>query len=169
MRRGGAKQKGASFEREICKKLSLWISRGKAEDLLWRSAMSGGRSTVGRKKGKQHSSQAGDISAVDRRGAPFIEAYYVECKSYKDLNFENLIKGSGHLIDFWKTTKEEAGHYKKHPLLIAKQNNHPAIVCLTKRIAGRYDRTLIKVAVPYHNLYICLLEDFLILNPEDFK
>jgi len=46
MRKGGGKAKGASFERDICRRLSLWVSAGKQEDVFWRSAMSGGRSTV---------------------------------------------------------------------------------------------------------------------------
>lgn len=168
MRQGGGKQKGASFEREVCKRLSLWLSHGTAEDLLWRSAMSGGRSTVGRKKGKLHSAQAGDISAVDARGNPFIDKFYVECKAYKDLDFGNLIKGTGHLIDFWKLAKEDAARYRKRPLLIAKQNNHPIIVCVNGRVAGRYDRSLFKVSVYEANLYIALWEDFLTLNPKEF-
>lgn len=28
-----SKAKGASFERDVCKKLSLWVSDGKREDL----------------------------------------------------------------------------------------------------------------------------------------
>ena len=51
MRKGGGKAKGSSFERLICKELSLWITGGEHQDVFWRSAMSGGRSTVAMKKG----------------------------------------------------------------------------------------------------------------------
>jgi hypothetical protein len=51
MRKGGGKQKGSQFERDVCRELSLWVSHGKQEDVYWRSAMSGGRSTVAALKG----------------------------------------------------------------------------------------------------------------------
>ena len=38
MRKGGGKGKGGNFEREICKALSLWVSKGLNVDLYWRSA-----------------------------------------------------------------------------------------------------------------------------------
>jgi hypothetical protein len=131
MRRGGGKSKGASFERDVCKALSLWISAGTAEDVFWRSAMSGGRSTVAAAKGKSLAQQAGDISAVSRIGAPFIETFYVECKFYRDLKFHGLMTGTGQLATFWGAAKTEAKRYEKLPILIAKQNQLPVIACLS--------------------------------------
>ena len=46
MRKGGGKEKGSSFERLVCKRMSMWLSKGERDDLFWRSAMSGGRATV---------------------------------------------------------------------------------------------------------------------------
>ena len=48
---GYGKQKGGEYERTVCKKLSLWVSNGTRDDIFWRSAMSGGRATLQRKKG----------------------------------------------------------------------------------------------------------------------
>ena len=130
MRKGGGKSKGSSFEREICRELSLWVSNGKQEDIFWRSSISGGRSTVAYAKGKRFAAQAGDISCVDPAGFAFTNRFYIECKFYKDLDYIGLITGKGHLIDFWEETKLQAKKYKKLPLLIAKQNRIPAMACL---------------------------------------
>jgi hypothetical protein len=132
MRAGGGKSKGASFERHVCVQLSLWMSKGAAEDLYWRSSMSGGRSTVAARKGKRLAAQAGDISCIHPTGAPLTKHYYIECKSYRDLNFVGLLTGKGKLIEFWNETRSQAKHYDKRPLLIAKQNQQPIIVCLDR-------------------------------------
>lgn len=161
------KQKGASFERDICKKLSLWLSNDQRQDLLWRSAMSGGRSTVALKAGAKLGAQAGDISSIDRLSHAFVETFMTECKAYRTLNFEGLIKGKGHLIDFWKIATREATKYGKHPLLIGKQNNHPIIVCMTYRGSNILGVTpnMYRLNVPPYNMRIILLDDFLTLSP----
>lgn len=129
MRPGGGKAKGAAFEREVCKRLSLWLTNGTREDTLWRSAMSGGRATVGRSKGKDLNAQAGDISSVHPASSAFCERYYIECKTYRDLQLAGLITGTGTLLKFWRVTQEEAARYNKRPFLIAKQAKYP-ILCL---------------------------------------
>lgn len=118
------KAKGSAFERQVCKELSLWITAGKREDCLWRSAMSGGRATVGRRAGKQHDHHAGDISATSPEGHQLTDRWYIECKFYKDLAIKAaLLEGKGTLAQFWRETCEQASHYNKMPMLIAKQNN----------------------------------------------
>ena len=101
--------------------------------MFWRSAMSGGRATVGAAKGKRMAAQAGDISGVQMGGITFVEEFYIECKNYRDLNFGGLITGKGKLIEFWQETRRQAKHYGKIPMLIAKQNQYPIIVCLDGR------------------------------------
>lgn len=130
MKPGAGKRKGSAFERECCVKLSLWLSDGKVEDVLWRSASSGGRSTVALAKGKRLSAQAGDISCIHPLGARFIEKFFPECKDYADLNFVGLITGKGNLAAFWNEAKTQALNYEKWPILIAKQNRQPTIICL---------------------------------------
>lgn len=123
MRAGGGKQKGSQFERDVCCALSRWISEGKREDLFWRSAMSGGRATVGRKSGKDHAKHAGDISATDPLGHQLTDRFYIECKFYADLKFGSwLLEDVGPLAGFWKIAKEQAEAHKLAPMLIIKQN-----------------------------------------------
>jgi hypothetical protein len=121
------KQKGAGFERDVCKALSLWVSHGASVDLYWRSAMSGGRATVA--KGAVR--QAGDITAVAPEGHILTDQFYIECKTYKDLSLDCFIKGKGTLIDFWKIAQKEAAKYNRGPILIFKQNHWPIMICMS--------------------------------------
>jgi len=102
MRPGGGKAKGAEFERSVCKRLSMWISRGKRDDLFWRSAMSGGRATIGKAAGADRSAQAGDVSAISDGGpftdlaAAFVSCHIIECKTVKDYQLDAfLFEGRG--------------------------------------------------------------------------
>jgi hypothetical protein len=129
MPRSKGKQKGSAFERKVCKALSQWVSAGESEDLFWRSAMSGGRATVGQRRGKSHSRHAGDISATSREGHALTDHWYVECKAYRNLSIDSaMIKSTGFLIKFWDEAVTQAARYKKLPMLIAKQNQVPTIV-----------------------------------------
>ena len=126
MKPGGGKNKGAQFERDICRSLSLWISNGERQDLFWRSAMSGGRATLGLRKGDVLKSQAGDISSIDMLGHHFLETFLIEVKFYKDLELNALIKyNRGSLVNFWDKTVDDAKSFHKKPILIAKQNYSP--------------------------------------------
>lgn len=75
--------KGGAFEREISKKLSLWWSEGKRDDIFWRSSQSGGRATFRGKKGKDTFGSHGDIAALDPIGAPLIKLFCFELKTGK--------------------------------------------------------------------------------------
>ena len=138
------KQKGAGFEREICKKLSLWITKGEKVDCFWRSAMSGGRATVA--KGAVR--QAGDITAVAPEGHALTDVLYIECKNYKDVDLDCLVKGKGTLLTFWKTAQKEAAKYNRIPTLIFKRNHWPIMFC-TSREGIRLLK--IKPSISYHN------------------
>ncbi len=159
-----SKQKGGAFERRICRALSLWVSKGKAEDLFWRSAMSGGRATVMYKKGKSAASQAGDISSVALEGHVLTDLFTIECKNYEDLHLHNLVYGgkSG-IVDFWKQANTDARRNQKEPMLIAKQNRKPEIICLPTNNwpPGLSIGTGPKLMVPEHNMTIYLFKDFL--------
>lgn len=129
MRKGGGKGKGSSFEREVCTKLSLWLTKGVSVDVFWRAAMSGGRATVA--KGMVR--QSGDITAVAPEGHVLTDQCYLECKAYKQLSFDCFFKGKGQLIDFWQVAEKEAVKYNKIPCLIFKQNNYPAMFCTSRK------------------------------------
>lgn len=128
MKRFNSKAKGSAFERAICKQLSLWLTQGKREDVLWRSAMSGGRATVAHRKGKDVR-QCGDLCAVGPEGHAFCAQFFVEIKHVKKLALDQfLIKGTGPLANYWRIVLREAKKHARHPMLIARQNGWPIIV-----------------------------------------
>lgn len=163
MRPGGGKQKGASFEREVCVMLSRWLTNDQQEDVFWRSAMSGGRATVAHKKGgKRLASQVGDISCIHAIGNRFIDAFAPECKFYADLEYKGLLTGRGKLVAFWEEINEQASRYGKHPFLVARQNRMPAHVCLSKAgltELGLKDFNTVLISIPI-DMYILEAEDF---------
>lgn len=72
--------KGSDFERELCKRLSLWWTGGEADDVFWRTSQSGGRATIRQRKGKATAGAYGDIAATDERGVPFLRFMVLELK-----------------------------------------------------------------------------------------
>ena len=169
MRSGGSQQKGSAFERDVCKKLSLWISHDEREDIFWRSAMSGGRATVAmRDRNTKLSSQAGDISLVDPLGAEFITRFMIECKFYKDLQLAvALTKGKGKLIEFWNVAKEEAYTHGKLPILVAKQNRLPTMVVLPFEWTCDIGVNKVRATLWGVEAYVLAFDDFLGLAPTE--
>jgi hypothetical protein len=139
MRPGGGNPKGGAYEREVCRRLSLWVSGGTSADLFWRSAMSGGRATVQLKAGKVNIRQSGDICAIDPMGYPFVEANFTEIKHRKNLSIgRGFVCGTGDLANFWRKAVIEATKYGKRPLLIARQNFFPTLA-ITRQEDGIFD------------------------------
>ncbi len=165
------KQKGGAFERKTCKELSLWISHGKREDLLWRSAMSGGRSTVALKKGKKFKTSSGDISAIHSLGFHLTSKFMIECKHYKNLEFAGLIHNRGKLIAFWQKAKIEATNHSQLPILIAKQNNYPtvAVMCREGMKSFKLKYKTFDLVVPAFDMYIMTFDRFKELNPRALR
>ena len=142
MKPGGGGAKGASFEREICVKLSEWISGGTSKDLLWRSAMSGGRATVMKRKGQTVGNQLGDISAVGEEGHRLTSRFVVECKCVASLDLVPFLyrKPRGRLYAFWQKLTSEVAGTGKQPMLIARQNRYPTLLVVDSGFyAGAFD------------------------------
>lgn len=159
------KIKGSQFEREICKQLSLWISYDERDDIFWRSAMSGGRTTVGLKKGIVRKTQGGDITAIDPIGNKLTDKFIVECKYYRNIHLESMLFGvpkNNSIYEFWMKLNMQAVPVNKEPLLIIKQNNSHKLMGirnneLSKTLKESYGIRPIAVfsnLLPNLNLYI---------------
>jgi hypothetical protein len=136
MKAGGGKAKGANFERFVCKKLSKWLSAGEREDLLWRSAMSGGRATVAHRKGKKDD-QVGDICATSTEGLAFTNRFAVECKYYRDIQMESLLTqhpGKDSLLKFWNEIDLKAAEVNRLAMLVFKQNQGETWVLMRQHV-----------------------------------
>ena len=134
---GMGKQKGAQFERDVCRMLSLALSNNYRDDIFWRSAMSGGRATIG--AGREN--QVGDISSVGAEGFALTDNFVIECKRYKNLDLDRfLVLNDGKLFDFWMRLWELSVNSKRHPLLIFQENRRPMLGLTTgegeKKLSG---------------------------------
>lgn len=126
--------KGSAFERKICQLLSLWVTGLVKKDVFWRSSMSGGRYTVKSKGGHRGAAaQAGDISAISPEGHALLDAFIVECKHHKTLDLLSVLRNAdGNIHGWWEKLQEQCGTLNRHPMLIAKGNNMPELVFITK-------------------------------------
>jgi hypothetical protein len=161
---GAGKRKGGSFERDCCRELSIWISHGEREDVFWRSSMSGGRATVALKRDVRLQAQAGDISPITALGEYFLNHFFIECKSYKNLDvFSSIAKGAGRLQRFWHKAAEEAERYKKHPILVAHQNQMPTFCLIGDSSIHVFGLTIDNAVayLPRWSCYMVLFECFL--------
>lgn len=132
MKPGHGARKGGAFEREICKRLSLFMSGKGEDDLFWRSSMSGGRATVKEKTGGRAKNQVGDISAISPAGHPLTDKFLIECKHYRELGFIPffLREQRGALYGFWQEAVRKAKLNGKMPMLIARQNGRSTVVLI---------------------------------------
>jgi hypothetical protein len=179
-------KKGAQFERDIAKKLSLWLSDGVRDDLVWRTSASGARHTIRQKKGHATVNQAGDLCAQDPSVHYFFDRVLVECKSgYRStptkkqsqtimiismLDAPNAAK-TPLLFGWWqKATKEKIASNKDRVMLIFRRTGKKTCLMIEKEWLLKlshnkngpypYDSVLIKVK-PYPLLVVCDFEQWL--------
>lgn len=134
-----SKEKGASFERLVCDKLSRWIEPGTARSFFWRSSMSGGRATLRRAAGKVSEDQSGDICSTAAEGHAFLQRFTVECKHVKNLSLGSGAMGTGgELCTFWRQVARDAAKSGKRPLLVARQNAGPILAFIRTADYSQY-------------------------------
>ena len=125
--------KGARFERRICKELSLWVSNEEREDCFWRSSMSGGRATLHIKRGRKTaiSAQAGDITAIHKKGMLLSSLVVIDCKEYKSMKWHCLIYGNAGVVQpAWEKLGVESRRDHKSRLLVCTESHQPIIACV---------------------------------------
>lgn len=121
-----SKRKGNSFEIEVSKRLSLWLTDNDRDDIFWRSINSGALQTI-RESGMEN--HAGDIASVHSLGDKFISKCVLECKSYKDVCLWSMIStpnsDGDNIIGWWNKHLGVSRSVNRHPILIVKQNYKP--------------------------------------------
>ena len=181
--------KGSGFERSICKQLSLWLSNGKSNAILWRTSISGARATVRARKGLETPNSYGDVTAIDPIGAPLIDLVSIELKrGYSgQLTIQDLLDSNQKeplLLKFWKQAERDRLIGKRRwSWLIFQRDRRQACIIFNKSFwnflanyAGNSKslRLLLKLGCVsekvYYNLYIIRLSEFLHwIDPEIFK
>lgn len=135
LRGGGSSSKGSSYERELCKQLSLWWTDGAREDIFWRSSGSGARAKVRGRAGRNTAGQHGDVAATDPIGAPFIDTFTVEIKrGYSEHTVQDVFdRGVDGGVQEWERffaqtieSHKQAGSYSW--LLITRRDRRRAMV-----------------------------------------
>ncbi len=153
--------KGASFEREICKQLSLWWTDNERDDIFWRSSNSGGRAKVRSKKGKRTSGQEGDICATDPIGLPLIQLCAIECKrGYKQVNMGNMLdcparrsQAQPWMKFIKQVTTDQKNGSRPYWMLITKRNQCEPIIHIPRTLyaalsARASKKPLLSLATP---------------------
>jgi len=126
--------KGGNFEREFCKMLSLWWTLGERDDVFWRTAGSGARATVRKRKGKDTHGQYGDVQAVDPIGEPLMRLCTIELKrGYPKATLSQTIEGRGSKVsEFEKFIQQAKDDSLKagvpYWILVTKRNHREAMI-----------------------------------------
>lgn len=129
------KEKGNSYEWEVARRLSLWLSHGASNKEFVRSIQSGG-----------WEGQYGDLAANDTHGIRFLRRFTVECKHHRvDPDFWHVFSSSNPiLLQWWLQAVGDAaesqthlrqtdrGDIRIHPLLFIKRNHRPEIVVVPR-------------------------------------
>lgn len=135
LRGGGSPGKGSDYERELCKRLSLWWTVGARDDVFWRCSGSGARAKVRGRQGADTAGQHGDVAATDPVGAPLIDVFTIEIKrGYSEYTFQDLIdRMAGGGVQEWEAwfrqaieSWEQAGSYSW--MLITRRDRRQALV-----------------------------------------
>lgn len=138
---GRGKTKGGSFEREMCRVFSEWWTDGERDDVFWRSASSGGRSTQRKKKGKQTFGHAGDMTAADPIGQPLLQAITFEFKvGYSSHTLSHLLdkslRAAPRMWDKWilqaRESAKQAG--SKGWAVVHRRNGQKATITMNRSL-----------------------------------
>lgn len=110
-----SRNKGNRFERDVAK----WFEK-------WTGYEFGRVPGSGSLRWQKTDNIVGDITCTDAKHARRFPLS-VECKFYKDLNFEHIILGnkSCDIIKFWEQCKGDAERANKVPFLVMRYNSMP--------------------------------------------
>jgi len=181
--------KGGSFENEVCKVLSLWISQSERDDIFRRSVSSGAQFTQRRKSNKDTAYQGADITFADPIGEPLIKKWSIECKTGYGGKSKKTIKGTDvsyieekrwDVLDFldskqkeptlqkmWNQCKRDAELTLRRPVLIFRRNHREKCVVVEQsyfiflRDYFGKEPNRLQISLKHDVLCVFSLEDFL--------
>lgn len=175
-----SKAKGNNFERDIARKLSLWINK-EDKNIFWRTDSSGGRFTALNKRNSAESLplQGGDIVHRKEEGFPLIKNFHIELKtgyqrirrekngegkrtSYWDLL--DILDGKSSVpifIKFWEQTIRGAAITKRFPILIFRRLNRETVICFPFDFFKEFVELFGEVLFIKYNQFQIILVNFL--------
>lgn len=175
------KNKGGNFERNLCKLLSRWWTRGERDDVFWRTSNSGGRATFQNRRAKKTRVHCGDIAAIDPIGEPLLDLVTIEAKKgYNKRTIHDLLdkpeRAKLQQYEEWFQQAEEERLNRGCPFwwVIHARDCRQALIFFPDTLAK------FLILPPFSNQIIlywnqmkivgCRLVDFLAtIEPEDFR
>ena len=169
--------KGGTFERDISKFLTKWLTGKITPYYFWRSEASGGLATI-------HAANVhltGDIKSLHPDSQFFTDVFSIECKNgYKKTSFwQHWSQFKFGMEEFWKQTCDDAYKANKHPMLIYRKKGRRQIIGIDKYIQKKLKKRLVnlnsivltwKKSEKLENLYVYDLIDFFDnITPNDIK
>lgn len=139
MKKGGGKAKGSAFEREISKKLSIWMGAKDKDIWVWRSPSSGAVSTIANK----YNDFSGDLIATNPIAEKFFRLYSIELKNgYSDAIIDKTLLQNSTIEKFWKQTINDAIKGNKDPILIFKRTRSKTIIGINENTKNKLTKKL---------------------------
>ena len=182
--------KGSDYERETCRKLSVWWSEEDRDDLFWRSAGSGAMAKTRSKIGKSTFGQYGDIQAVDPKGQLLLDTFTMELKrGYNSDNFMNMMdKKETAAKQMWEkffdqVHEDSVNADSKTWMIIWRRDRKEALIYTPIKIIKQLSKAGSRLQdVPHMrgkvrlkegklmSIFFCALDDFLnVVDPEHIK
>ena len=119
--------KGGSFEREMAKYFTKWLTGKEKPYVFWRTPSSGGMATIS----EANKEISGDIIALRIEGAFLTDRFSIELKTgYPKASFHQHLKDNKNfeIENFWKQCLRDAERAGKQPMLIYRKLGFPVIV-----------------------------------------
>lgn len=123
------KSKGSSFERQIAKALSLYLTGGQSKTELIRSVLSGGWAP-GILKQVEGWRQVGDLQPNGPLGEQFRSRYAVECKHQRKISLYDFWtkRSKDSLPGWWSKICKDSFDAGVKPMLVFRSNAMPIMV-----------------------------------------
>jgi hypothetical protein len=146
-KRSKSSAKGSSFEREVCRQLSLWWTNQERDDIFWRASQSGGRATTRAKRGKSTANSAGDVAYLDVIGKPFLDKVCIEIKRGYSTRSDTtgLIDSPSTSLLFKFLEQAECSRLNANVpywMLIQKRDRRVPIIHIPSKMMGRLNNFL---------------------------
>ncbi len=160
-------RKGPEFEREFCRDLSRWYTKGAHDDWFWRTHGSGGRATTRAKKGKSTFGQDGDVCATHPQAQKLIDSVYFELKrGYANARLHDVldwIPGNKQplIMDWVLKAQKAVDGINRNWVIVHRRDRRGALVYSSVAMSATDDYSEITAHGPHGLIYfrVSRLED----------
>jgi len=141
-KKGNGARKGGNYQRTIAKKLSLWATEGKHDDIIWHTSGSGARATTRAKQGKRTVNNYGDLMHTCEEGKPLFEHCVIELKNgygkwapLDCIDYGATMKTVQVFDEFIEQVERDCSlAERRYPILIAKRDKRRDIIAIPKQL-----------------------------------